>query len=133
MLRWFFGFVVLLMKKAANFAHGQQLTVPAVFFVCTVAWNFIDGDWSADIFKRNPWGPLFPAITTAIMFFIILAFLAAIEVNNELLTKNQKEAANNKIIIPGSTPVSIKAPFFPGAAPATVFIGLLLMLERFAF
>jgi hypothetical protein len=123
-------FLVLLLKRSFGFSHGQQLTVPAVFLLCTFVWNFVTGVWSVDSFKDNPLNPLFPALATFGLFLIVMIVNAARDLHTELIAQAAIEKQSVKILTQFGTEIETKVVSpVPSISMASVFIAVVILLE----
>jgi len=78
-------FLVILMRRLAEFSSAQQLIVPVVLAGVIEAWRFGTGRITLASIRRNPLDEVFPAIATAGLIVIYQIAMAARDLNRQLL------------------------------------------------
>jgi hypothetical protein len=125
--RWgtiFRRLVVLIAKRTATFCHGQQLTVPGLFFVVFEWWRFWTGRLTWKSVHENPWNEFMPYISTFGLLLICQILLAVKDLNRQLLEEAKKDPP--KIVYPGNRS------FKPSALPVALMGWLLIAAVIFA-
>src|SRR5664279_4149698 len=75
-------FMGLLVHHTISFCTGQQLVVPAMIVLATVAWQYISGDIPS--FRDDLWKLAFPSVFVAGLVCVGLIIQTAIELDRGL-------------------------------------------------
>jgi len=133
MLLW--RFVVLLMKRAWGFLHGQQLVLPLLLVGVTVAWRYVTDQPSLEAaFRTNFWETVFPALAVSGICGIVLIVVAAHDLNIELANESRKNAV--ELVGPTELDTILLARTVsrtPGRVVGLLFTLFILALEVLAF
>jgi len=83
-------FLVLLMRRILAFCHGQQLTVPILFFFVFEGWQIAERHLTWESFKSNPWNEIFPYVVTVGVLLVVQIWLAVRDLNRELIEEAKR-------------------------------------------
>jgi|SRR5665213_1917226 len=83
-------FLVVLMRRIVEFCHGQQLTVPIVFFALFEMWQVVTRRLTWESFQKNPGNEIFPYVATIGVLLIFQIWFAVKDLNRELLEEARK-------------------------------------------